>query len=83
MNTTQWNKCDNKAKARYLLNCEIHVKCKQGIRADSKLGDHENSCVTVYAAFAGKVQISDWRDTNLLAMQQAVTVLTNWKKELL
>lgn len=81
MNKKQWLSAGNKEKAIYLLNGDVNIKKRTGIKANSKIGDND-SCVNVFTAFVGVVQISNDVDTSVLAMEQAIDVLTDWKKEI-
>ena len=81
MNKKQWLSASNKEKAVYLLGEEIEIRRQSGIKADSKVGDTD-CCVTVYAAFIGIIQISNYQDNSRLAMQEAIESLNGWEKEL-
>ena len=81
MNKKQWLSASNKEKAVYLLGGEVKISKRAGIKADSKVGDTD-CCVTVYAAFVGIIQISNYQDNSRLAMQEAIDSLNNWEKEL-
>lgn len=81
MNKKQWLSASNKEKAVYLLGGEVEIRRQSGIKADAKVGDAD-CCVTVYAAFVGIIQISNYQDNSRLAMNEAIEVLDNWEKEL-
>lgn len=81
MNKKQWSSASDKEKAVYLLNNEVKIRQKSGIKADSKAVGAD-CCVTVYAAFVGIIQISNYKESSRLAMQEAIEVLNNWEKKL-
>lgn len=81
MNVKQWNKATQREKAEYLLNNDVVIKTRTGMRADAKVNDPE-PCITVFTAHVGIVQITYQCNTRLEALEQAVESLRNWKKEL-
>lgn len=81
MNVKQWNSATQREKAEYLLDNEVVVKPRTGMRADAKVND-PNPCVTVWTGHVGIVQITQQCDTRLEALEQSVEALRNWKKEL-
>ena len=80
MKASKWEISTNKEKAEFLLDSELVVKKQYGIDPKSKVGD--SSCIRVFAVFAGKVQLSNWQDSQVEAMSQAISSLNNWKLEL-
>lgn len=81
MNVKQWDNATPREKAEYLLNNEVVVKSRTGIRADSKVNE-PNPCVTVWTGHVGIVQITGQCNTSLEALARSVESLRNWKKEL-
>ncbi|AUR94118.1 hypothetical protein NVP1191O_59 [Vibrio phage 1.191.O._10N.286.52.B4] len=81
MNVKQWNASTNKEKAEYLLNTEVEIKSRTGMRADAKVND-PNPCVTVWTGHVGIVQITNQCDTSIDAIEQCAECLKDWKKEL-
>ncbi|QZI89557.1 hypothetical protein SIPHO076v1_p0024 [Vibrio phage PS34B.1] len=81
MNVKQWNNASIREKAEYLLDNEVVVKSRTGMRADAKVND-PNPCVTVWAGHVGIVQITEHCDTSLEAVEQCAESLRNWAKQL-
>ena len=81
MNVKQWNSATQREKAEYLLNNDVALKTRTGMRTDAKVNDPE-PCITVFTAHVGIVQITQQCDTRLEALEQAVEALRNRKKEL-
>ena len=81
MNKKQWQSASVKKRANYLLGSELVIKKQTGIDPKSKVGDCK--VVTVFAAHAGIVQISNWHSKSQDALIEAVETLNNWEKELI
>ena len=81
MDVKQWNSATQREKAEYLLNNEVEVRSRTGMRADAKVND-PNPCVTVWTGHVGIVQITEQCDTSLEALEQSAESLRNWKKQL-
>lgn len=81
MNVKQWNNSSTREKAEYLLDNEVVIKSRTGMRADAKVNDPD-PCVTVWTGHVGIVQITEHCDTSLEALEQAAESLRNWKKQL-
>lgn len=81
MNVKQWNAATNQEKAEYLLNNEVTVKSRTGIRADAKVND-PNPCVTAWTGHVGIVQITNQCETSLEAVEQCAESLMGWQKVL-
>lgn len=80
MNKKQWQSASVKERADYLLNSELIIKKQTGIDPKSKVGDCK--AITVFAAYAGIVQISNWHSKSQDALTEAAETLNNWEKEL-
>jgi len=72
MRKEEWDNLTDQQKYDVILSGTWTVQSQMGIDAKSKVGD-PSAAFIAYAAFSDDVQLSDWKETKLEAVEEAVS----------
>ena len=71
MTQQEWDEMTDQQKHDTILSGTWRVKSRMGVDANSKVGD-VSAELTLYAAFSDDIQISEWKENKLEAVEAAV-----------
>ena len=72
MTKQEWEEMTDQQKYDAILAGTWSVQSRMGIDANSKVGD-SGAAFMAYATFSDDIQISGWKETKLLAVEDAVS----------